>query len=253
MGDLLRSSWKPGIEDEIFIVELLGQLQRDYNINPRKVYALGYSNGGLFLAGLLLETGRFFGVFAAVCNYMGGVDPDQLQNIGLKPEKVSHHCEEPCVSLIGLCNHTKPTGEGDLASSRTELPTDQGDSVVSTECDSNALILKSVFKHSCSMPRDNTNPAMDLAVSDKPPVYIVTGSRDSNRNYCYTALCAFKELNYEVFFDDLLHKGHEYQSQSTSDIWSFFNMCTRSWSLLCTDKLYNCIRSIVCLPKLFMS
>ncbi len=60
-----------------------------------------------------------------------------------------------------------------------------------------------------------------------PPVYIVTGSCDSNRNYCYNALCCFKELEYTVFFDDLKGVDHEYQYASTYDIWTFFKLYRR--------------------------
>ena len=66
-----------------------------------------------------------------------------------------------------------------------------------------------------------------LPQSVKPPIYIVTGSNDTNRNYCYNPLCGFKQLEYEVYFDDLKHVGHEYQSISTYDIWKFFTLYAR--------------------------
>ena len=263
IGDPIRGAWQPGLEDEMFIRELLKQLQKDFNVNPRQMYSLGYSNGGLFLAGLLLESDNFRNIFAAVCNYMGGIDPEQLKHAGLDPEKVSQYCDEPCVSLIGI----GAAGTSESATSKTCREVSPQYQCIYTAKDDSGFIqvaasempphvqkdqfapLQSIFRHSLPFTVSYCKPqASSLTqpsvasescqyyccsysnlVSGKPPMYIVTGSQDTNRNYCYTALCAFKELNYNVFFDDLLHKPHEYQSQSTVDIWHFFKMHT------CTD------------------
>lgn len=248
LGDPMRSAWKPGEEDELFIAALLKQLQQDYPIDASCIYALGYSNGGLFLASLILESDKFQNMFAAVCNYMGGVDPEQLRCVGVSPEVVSHYRDEPCVSLIGIHQFGLDIQSTDCNGDAIQQHL-QDCSVATHQDTPQPPQLQTVFEHSSHFENylslsatvsglqesedslvvkgstvGNATHTRMIAVSGKAPVYIVTGSQDTNRNYCYTALCAFKELKYEVFFDDLLRKPHEYQSQSTADIWTFFRI-----------------------------
>lgn len=135
--------------------------------------------------------------FAAVCNYMGGLDSAQLKDEAcLEPDKIKHHVEQPCYSLSAY-------GSDLYACFITS--TDRAVQPVNT------------FPHSVSVQ------VLHKTRDDVIPMYIVTGTSDTNRNYCYTALCTFKEFpNYQVFFDDFKSVKHEYLSISTFDIWKFF-------------------------------
>lgn len=248
----MRSAWQPNHNDELFIQTLLLEMGKKYSVDMSRQYAVGFSNGGLFLSSLLL-TQELSSSLAATCNYMGGVDSEQMKKmVNLSSEEVSHFLEQSCVSLIGLAedrtkttsdkarkllslqfpsNQHKPEEEAS-ASREASCQTSHTDYSQGNDTQTAFLpTLENVFSHPVHW-RESTilttaavqsrGHTTDDSAKTLPPVYIVTGSSDTNRNYCYNALCIFKHLGYTVYFDDLRKISHEYQSRSTADIWAFF-------------------------------
>jgi predicted esterase len=71
--NLIHTGWKSGPVDRLYVQEVLDFVCKKYRcIDRRRVYAMGFSVGGLFLCDLLLRSENQ--MFAAVCNYMGGID-----------------------------------------------------------------------------------------------------------------------------------------------------------------------------------
>lgn len=139
---------------------------------------------------------------------MGGISPEQMRkdaNLTINDEMTSW-IDQPCVSLLGISSSTASRS----SESNVNKPQSNGQK----------LPLENIFKN--PVPPSSLDCERGVGKQATPPIYIVTGSSDSNRNYCYNALCAFKQLKYDVFFDDLKGIGHEYQSDTTKDIWTFF-------------------------------
>eukprot|EP01124_Arcella_intermedia_P028751 TRINITY_DN5921_c0_g1_i4.p2 TRINITY_DN5921_c0_g1~~TRINITY_DN5921_c0_g1_i4.p2 ORF type:complete len:288 (+),score=78.07 TRINITY_DN5921_c0_g1_i4:48-911(+) len=95
-------------------------------INPNKLYALGFSVGGLFISSLAIYRPRHF---AALCNYMGGLvyipsymksDPALLQDLESKIPKIEHATRKVPLFLVtaarednrNYCMHAKKVFEG---------------------------------------------------------------------------------------------------------------------------------------------
>ena len=281
LGDELRSAWLPDHNDEDFISCLLEELYHDYPIDKSRVYCIGYSNGGLFLMSLLLSHGfnaryekilcncsiSLFIRFTAVCNYMGGICPDQMKNeAGLDSENILYHLDQPCISLVGIgtdCDFNSTTGnklDGDNPCTPVSLenvfthplswkshwisathsidssikeddgittPNRKPSPVSLLTPDSSAKALVCSVAES-PLQTESEQSSYLVESSSPPPIYIVTGTSDTNRSYCYTSLCVFQELcSYKVFFDDLKNVKHEYQSLSTYDVWKFFKLLKR--------------------------
>lgn len=174
---------------------------------------------------------------------MGGMSSDQIKEVGLNGTDIAYHCDQPCVSLLGMGSTLQPGSDIEQTQSNSDslgIKTNEKEcteSSIANSLDKDAIpvlqtneTLHNIFKNSLQWQYrfKHTCPGMTmLPQSVKPPIYIVTGSNDTNHNYCYNALCGFKQLEYEVYFDDLKHVGHEYQSISTYDIWKFFTLYAR--------------------------
>ena len=65
--------WQPGKVDLEYVARVLDELPRHYRVDPARTYALGHSNGGLFLADFAPTP--LGARFAALCNHMGGLEP----------------------------------------------------------------------------------------------------------------------------------------------------------------------------------
>lgn len=136
---------------------------------------------------------------------MGGLSPKQMTedaNLTIN-EETTKWLDQPCVSLLGI----SCTIGGKMCSN-----------------DHEDKPLENIFKNPLMLSGRDIDHRKAIGQQATPPIYIVTGSSDSNRNYCYNALCGFKQLNYDVFFDDFKGICHEYQSRTTIDIWTFFKL-----------------------------
>lgn len=63
--------WRAGPRDQDYIEAVLDHVAARYNIDAQRIYAVGHSNGGLFLSDIALSSWRF----AAIVNHMGGLEP----------------------------------------------------------------------------------------------------------------------------------------------------------------------------------
>lgn len=93
--------WLPGTNDREYLQAVIAQVCELYEdvVDSDRIYAVGFSNGGLFLADYCVNDAS---PFAAACNYMGGIDippdvlcqeltPEQLEQLpkpGLSPTKI---------------------------------------------------------------------------------------------------------------------------------------------------------------------
>ncbi len=75
-GDCCGDSWTNDVDDVKFTKDLLAKLEDDYCIDPKRIYAAGFSNGGFLAYRLACEMAD---VFAAVAPVAGaqGISPDQ--------------------------------------------------------------------------------------------------------------------------------------------------------------------------------
>lgn len=198
---------------------------------------------------------------------MGGVCPDQMKNeAGLDSESILYHLDQPCISLVGIgtdYDFNLATGNK-LDEDNPHIPVnlenvfthplswksywtstihctdatikeDKDNTTSNMESSPVSLVIpdSSAKASVCSVAESplqiKSERSFYLVESSSPsPIYIVTGTSDTNRNYCYTSLCVFQELGgYKVFFDDLKNVKHEYQSLSTHDVWTFFKLLKR--------------------------
>ncbi|MEO8876102.1 MAG: PHB depolymerase family esterase, partial [Polyangiaceae bacterium] len=65
-GDCCGDSWTDSIDDVAFTKALLAKLEGDYCVDPKRVYAAGFSNGGFFSHRLGCEMSNVFGAIAPV-------------------------------------------------------------------------------------------------------------------------------------------------------------------------------------------
>ncbi|KAH3756800.1 hypothetical protein Pelo_11388 [Pelomyxa schiedti] len=65
---LLQSWWQPG--DEEYVQRVLEFMSNNFSCDKSRLYAIGHSNGGLFMSDLVFKLPA---TFAAVCNHMGGL------------------------------------------------------------------------------------------------------------------------------------------------------------------------------------
>jgi dienelactone hydrolase len=61
--------WTPGSEDLDYVNRVLDEVVQRYHADPSRIFAVGHSNGGLFMSDVALHCKRF----KAVCNHMGGL------------------------------------------------------------------------------------------------------------------------------------------------------------------------------------
>jgi poly(3-hydroxybutyrate) depolymerase len=63
----------PGPDIE-YIYNVLTDVKNRMKIDPSKIFACGFSNGGLFTSALSIHCAN---IFAAICNYMGGISKQE--------------------------------------------------------------------------------------------------------------------------------------------------------------------------------
>jgi polyhydroxybutyrate depolymerase len=70
-GDCCGDSWTNSVDDVQFTRDLLAAIESDYCIDPKRVFAAGFSNGGFFSHRLGCEMSDVFGAIAPVAGVLG--------------------------------------------------------------------------------------------------------------------------------------------------------------------------------------
>lgn len=70
-GDCCGTAWVDGVDDVGFVRAVLDRLERDYCIDPARVYATGMSNGGFFAHRLACELSDRIAAIAPVAGVLG--------------------------------------------------------------------------------------------------------------------------------------------------------------------------------------
>lgn len=74
-------------QDLDYIKEVLGHVKAMYSVDSRRVYMIGYSNGGLFTSNVATAMPEYF---TAICNFMGGYQMNTKGVLHPKYAKGSH-------------------------------------------------------------------------------------------------------------------------------------------------------------------
>ncbi len=70
-GDCCGTAWTNAVDDVGFVKAMLARIEADYCIDPKRVYATGYSNGGFLSYRLACEMADTFAAIAPVAGEMG--------------------------------------------------------------------------------------------------------------------------------------------------------------------------------------
>jgi polyhydroxybutyrate depolymerase len=70
-GDCCGDSWTGGVDDVAYVKALLAQLAADYCVDPKRIYATGFSNGGFLAYRLACEMSDVFAAVAPVSGVEG--------------------------------------------------------------------------------------------------------------------------------------------------------------------------------------
>ena len=99
-GDCCGDSWTGGVDDVAYVKALLAKLSADYCVDPKRIYASGFSNGGFFSYRLACEMSD---VFAAVAPVSGveGFPATQCTPTRAVPVLHFHGTSDPVVKYNG--------------------------------------------------------------------------------------------------------------------------------------------------------
>ncbi len=75
-GDCCGVAWTNSVDDIAFIRKLVERLENDYCIDPRRIYATGFSNGGFLSHRIACDLSDLFAAVAPVSGVLG-IDPAQ--------------------------------------------------------------------------------------------------------------------------------------------------------------------------------
>ncbi len=81
------------------VVELIGDLQKQYNIDPDRLYATGISMGGYGTWDLLIRHGELFAAAIPVC---GGCDVSKATQLADIPIRAFHGAKDDVVPISGI-------------------------------------------------------------------------------------------------------------------------------------------------------
>jgi polyhydroxybutyrate depolymerase len=70
-GDCCGDSWTGGVDDVAYVKALLAELSAEYCVDPKRIYATGFSNGGFFSYRLACEMSDVFAAVAPVSGVEG--------------------------------------------------------------------------------------------------------------------------------------------------------------------------------------
>jgi polyhydroxybutyrate depolymerase len=99
-GDCCGDSWTGGVDDVQFTRDLLGAIEADYCIDPKRVFATGFSNGGFLSHKLGCEMSDVFGAIAPVSGVLGE-DPSLCKPKRPIPVLDFHGSSDPVVPYDG--------------------------------------------------------------------------------------------------------------------------------------------------------
>ncbi|MGH7282529.1 MAG: extracellular catalytic domain type 1 short-chain-length polyhydroxyalkanoate depolymerase [Polyangiaceae bacterium] len=99
-GDCCGDSWTNSVDDVQFTKDLLSKLENDYCIDPKKVFATGFSNGGFFSHRLGCGMSDVFGAIAPVSGVFGQ-DPTTCTPKRAMPVLDFHGTGDPIVPYNG--------------------------------------------------------------------------------------------------------------------------------------------------------
>jgi polyhydroxybutyrate depolymerase len=99
-GDCCGDSWTNNVDDVQFTKDLLAKLEGDYCVDPKRVYAAGFSNGGFLSHRLGCEMSNVFGAIAPVSGVMG-LDPSTCTPQRAMPVLDFHGTGDPIVPYNG--------------------------------------------------------------------------------------------------------------------------------------------------------
>ncbi len=99
-GDCCGTAWVDAVDDVQFVRDLLARLESDYCIDPRRVYATGYSNGGFLAYRLACEMADTFAAIAPVAGQLG-IPPEQCKPSRPVPVLEFHGSSDPIVPYTG--------------------------------------------------------------------------------------------------------------------------------------------------------
>lgn len=99
-GDCCGTAWTDSVDDVKFVKELLAKLESDYCIDPKRVFATGYSNGGFLSYRLACDMADTFAAIAPVAGEMG-MAPEQCHPTRPVPVLDFHGTSDPIVPYNG--------------------------------------------------------------------------------------------------------------------------------------------------------
>lgn len=72
--------------DVTYVYEVLEAVKKKFPcIDKKRIYAVGFSNGGLFMSDVIVKMSESF---AAICNYMGGLNRESKIDFSKAQRKV---------------------------------------------------------------------------------------------------------------------------------------------------------------------
>ncbi len=99
-GDCCGDSWTNSIDDVQLTKDLLAKMESDYCVDPKRIFATGFSNGGFFSHRLGCEMSDVFGAIAPVSGVMGE-DPAKCTPSRPMPVLDFHGTSDPVVPYKG--------------------------------------------------------------------------------------------------------------------------------------------------------
>lgn len=99
-GDCCGTAWTDSVDDVKFTKDLLALLENDYCVDPKRVFAAGFSNGGFLSHRLACEMADVFGAVAPVSGVLG-IDPSKCNPSRPMPVIDFHGTADPIVPYNG--------------------------------------------------------------------------------------------------------------------------------------------------------
>jgi polyhydroxybutyrate depolymerase len=99
-GDCCGTAWTDSVDDVAFVDDLLAKIEAEYCIDPKRVYATGFSNGGFLSHRLGCERANVFAAIAPVAGVMG-MDPKRCNPSRPMPVIDFHGSSDPVVPYNG--------------------------------------------------------------------------------------------------------------------------------------------------------
>lgn len=90
-----------GVDDEAYLMGLIADIRAAYTVDPRRIHALGHSNGGFMSLHLAC---RHPDVFAAVISHAGAADPDDVCAPGAVSVLQVHGSSDTIIAINGGFN-----------------------------------------------------------------------------------------------------------------------------------------------------